>query len=221
MVSATRTAPPGEPWWLHPWVLGAVVLSVMLAALLMVGRQQPLLAVAVMTAAVGVLVIIGSPDLLIPIAVFMLYTNAAVIAVHFHGAPLAFGLTPLLLLAVPAVRDVVLRGQKLVVTPPLAFFFCFFVIQVVGALSAMKPRESVEGLITWVVEGLVLYLLEFVAQFAPEGVGREVIRYVAIAPHFEPALRGEFRSEDVAYYVIFVVFMLSLVRLTVESFRWR
>ena len=90
-----------------------------------------------------------------------------------------------------------------------------------GCFASVLTRSQMIAGVVAIIVGLVLYLLEFVAQFAPEGVGREVIRYVAIAPHFEPALRGEFRSEDVAYYVIFVVFMLSLVRLTVESFRWR
>ena len=85
--------------------------------------------------------------------------NAAVIATHFHGAPAAFGLAPLLLLAVPAARDVLLRNQKLIITPTLALFFCFFAIQVVGALLAVKPWIASDELMIWVVEGLLVYLL--------------------------------------------------------------
>jgi ABC-2 type transport system permease protein len=86
--------------------------------------------------------------------------------------------------------------------------------------SALTASQIVAGVVAIIV-GLVLYLLEFVAQFAPEGTTREVVRYLAIGPHFEPALRGEVRSEDLLYYGIFIVFLISLVRAAVESLRWR
>ena len=86
--------------------------------------------------------------------------------------------------------------------------------------SALTSSQMIAGIITIIV-GLVLYLLEYVAQFAPEGTVRDVIRYISIGPHLEPALRGEVRSEDLVYYGVFVAMMLALVRLTVESFRWR
>ena len=38
---------------------------------------------------------------------------------------------------------------------------------------------------------------------------------------FYHLVSGEIRSEDLVYYAIFVVFMLTLVRMAVESFRWR
>jgi ABC-2 type transport system permease protein len=90
-----------------------------------------------------------------------------------------------------------------------------------GCFASVLTRNQIIAGVVAIIVGLILYLLEFVAQFAPEGTAREVIGYIAIGPHFEPALRGEVRSEDLLYFVIFIVMMLSLVRLTVESFRWR
>lgn len=143
----------------QPWLLGALTAGMMASSILLVALQQPLLAIAVPMAALFGLAVLGRPDLLIPVAFFVLFTNAAVIATHFHGAPAVFGVAPMVFLAVPALRDVVLRGHKIVVTPTLVWFFCFFTIQVVGAFLAVKPRLAVEGLVPWIVEGLVLYLL--------------------------------------------------------------
>jgi O-antigen ligase len=131
----------------------------MLAAMLMVTLQQPLLAILAMFGAVGALALVLFPELLIPVAVFMLYSNAAVIAVHFHGAPAAFGLAPLLLLAVPAVHDVVLRRQKIIVTSTLMLLFCFLIIQLMGAFFSTRPDKALEDVMGWVIEGLILYLL--------------------------------------------------------------
>jgi ABC-2 type transport system permease protein len=90
-----------------------------------------------------------------------------------------------------------------------------------GCFASVLTASQIVAAVIAIIVGLVLYLLEFVAQFAPEGTTRQLVHYLAIGPHFEPALRGEIRSEDLAYFGIFVVFLLSLLRTAVESFRWR
>jgi O-antigen ligase len=82
-----------------------------------------------------------------------------VVATHFHGAPGAFAVMPLLLLVVPAGRDVTLAGEKIVVTPTLVILFCFIAVQIVGSFLAVRPHLALDVVITWLVEGLLLYFL--------------------------------------------------------------
>jgi ABC-2 type transport system permease protein len=90
-----------------------------------------------------------------------------------------------------------------------------------GCFASVLTRSQIVAGVVAIIVGLMLYLLEFVAQLAPEGLLRELFHWVAIGPHFEPALRGEVRSEDLVYYGVLVSFLLMLVRMAVESFRWR
>jgi ABC-2 type transport system permease protein len=90
-----------------------------------------------------------------------------------------------------------------------------------GCFASVLTRSQIIAGVVAIIVGLILYLLEFVAQLAPEGATRGFVHWVAVGPHFEPALRGEVRSEDLVYYGIFVAFLLLLVRMAVESFRWR
>ena len=90
-----------------------------------------------------------------------------------------------------------------------------------GCFASVLTRSQIVAGVVAIIVGLMLYLLEFFAQLAPEGSMREFVHWVAIGPHFEPALRGEVRSEDLVYYGILIAFLLLLVRMAVESFRWR
>ena len=48
-----------------------------------------------------------------PVVAFLLYTNAAVIAVQFHGVPFVIAASYPLLLLLPIGRDLVFRGEPL------------------------------------------------------------------------------------------------------------
>jgi putative inorganic carbon (HCO3(-)) transporter len=148
-----------EEWWTDPRLLGGTTLALMLAALFLVVLQKALMGAVLLALALAGAAVLGSPGLLVPIAVFVLYTNAAVVATHFHGAPGAFAVAPLLLLAVPAARDVVLRGKKIVITPTLVLLFCFIAVQIVGAFIAVRPHLALGVVFTWLVEGLLLYFI--------------------------------------------------------------
>lgn len=86
--------------------------------------------------------------------------------------------------------------------------------------SALTANQIVAAVIAIIV-GLLLYLIGIVAELTPEGVTRDVLNWLSIGSHFDPALGGEVRTQDLAYFGIFVVFLLALVRMVVESFRWR
>src|SRR5207247_10917526 len=51
----------------------------------------------------------------VSVVAFILYTNAAVIAVHFHGAPFFLAAVFPLLLCLPIGRELLLRRERLLV----------------------------------------------------------------------------------------------------------
>ena len=81
--------------------------------------------------------LIAWPDTAVLLAIFLLYSNAAVVAVKFHGVPHFVGLIgPPLLMAVPLAHRIFIRRQKLIFTPELPFIAAYLVILMLGAVFA-------------------------------------------------------------------------------------
>lgn len=100
--------------------------------------------------------------------------------------------------------------------------FCFGAsLAALGCFASALTRNQIVAAVVALIVGLLLYLIGIVAELMPEGWTRNVLDYLAIGSHFEPPLRGEMRLEDLVYYGLFVVGALGLVRMVVESFRWR
>ena len=90
-----------------------------------------------------------------------------------------------------------------------------------GCFASALTRSQVVAAIVAMIVSLILYLLQYATQLAPEGAGQALLAYLAIGTHFEPTLGGSLRTEDLVYFGISVVFLLALVRLAIESLRWR
>jgi putative inorganic carbon (HCO3(-)) transporter len=93
-------------------------------------------------------------------AIFLLFSNAVVVAVGYHGLPRAGAFTIIpLLLALPLFVGVVMRGERLRLTTTFFWAVFYAVVQFVGCLLSRDPIESMERFVVSVSEGLVLYLL--------------------------------------------------------------
>src|SRR5262245_51782074 len=90
------------------------------------------------------------PDAATSLFAIVLYTNAPVIAVQIHHVPFAFAAAFPLLLCVPIGRDL-LRGKAPVIAPAMPFVLAYFTVQLAGALFAVRPEESMDGLLTFVL----------------------------------------------------------------------
>src|SRR5688572_24660145 len=99
------------------------------------------------------------PDIAIYAVLFLLYSNLPAVGVAFHGVPKPVAAAFPLLLAVPLVRDLFVRRQPLVVTPVSILLVLLLVVQAVGAAFSIDPGRSFGALATFVVEGVILYLL--------------------------------------------------------------
>jgi ABC-2 type transport system permease protein len=91
----------------------------------------------------------------------------------------------------------------------------------IGCFASALTRNQIIAAVVALLVGLILYLLSYAGQLAPEGSARDVLSYLAIGGHLDSALSGQVRSEDLVYFAISIAFLLALVRASVESLRWR
>jgi putative inorganic carbon (HCO3(-)) transporter len=137
-------------------LLGVIVLgAIMVFSAVTVG--EPSLAAAGILALVLVLAVARWPSAPVLVVLFIIYTNAAAVAVQFHGVPFIIGAAAPLLLAVPLAHALVVKRERLIFNPVLFLMFLFFGIQLMAAVFAVEL--NFEELLTFAIEGLGLYFL--------------------------------------------------------------
>jgi O-antigen ligase len=148
-----------------------------LALSVLIGAGPILAAIVIVIAGIQ---LVRSPDNAVWIVAAILYSNAAVIGARFHGIPFVIAAAFPLLLCLPIARDLLLRGLSPVIAPALPFVLAFLVVQLVGALFSVAPERSLEGVKTFLFEGLLLFVLFTNAIRTPE-VLRRVLWAVTLA----------------------------------------
>ena len=141
-------------------VLASIALAISaVAGVALVFEGKTLFGILTVLLLPGVYLLARWPESAVSAVAFVLYTNAAVVAVRFHGAPFFVAAVFPLFLGVPLVRDLLLRRQRLLVPRAFPFIFAFFVIQLLGALFSVRPEEAMKEFLMNASEGLILYLL--------------------------------------------------------------
>ncbi len=140
------------------------------AALLygLVAGHQPLLAFAALLAIGGMLAVVAWPDAATLAVLFVIYTNAAVVAVQVHGVPFIVGASTPLLLVIPLAHYVVIKQEPVVVLPAFWAVLAFFFVNLLGAFFSTNPAVSFSKVITLAVEGVGLYFLVINAVRSPQ-----------------------------------------------------
>jgi O-antigen ligase len=134
-----------------------VTLGSVLAGIL--AADAPILVVAGSSALALAVAIVLRPDVATLTTVAILYSNAAVVAVRFHGVPLFVGAFVPLLLVVPLARDLVVRRLPVVAPPMLGWMVVLLGIYFVSALFSSNTQVSWDGVVVFLVEGFALYFL--------------------------------------------------------------
>lgn len=98
-------------------------------------------------------------DVAVVIFFFLFWTNIAVVISRFHGVSTVIASGVTLLLLIPLARHVVLERQPLVVTPVLPVAFVFLGALFLSAALSKDPSVSRTAIVTYLTEGLLLYLL--------------------------------------------------------------
>ena len=138
-------------------LLLVIFLLACLAGLAM--AQQPLAALGLALALILLPAALAWPNVATLVVIFILYTNAAVVAVRYHGVPMAVGTVFPLLLALPLGYYLLVRREKLVITPVLPLIVLLLIIQLLSALFSAEPSVSVPVLTASAIEGLAIYFL--------------------------------------------------------------
>jgi len=136
---------------------GLVALVTAVLMLMSAGEQK----VAILLAAaplVGYLLAAG-PHASTYLFMFLMYSNAAVVAKSFHGMPELVVIALPGLLLVPIAYHLFVRRELPVVPRVTAWILAFVLIQAVGTMSARDPQIALDGLFVSLTEGLILYLL--------------------------------------------------------------
>jgi putative inorganic carbon (hco3(-)) transporter len=137
-------------------LLAAIGLSAGVGAL---GGNNPVLAVASVGAALLAVSMAIRPDVASFVVVGILYSNAAVIAVQFHGVPAFAAVAVPILLIVPVGFELIVRRRPVVVTSAFPLMIVFLLVQILGTIFADDVGSAFDELITFVVEGIGLYFL--------------------------------------------------------------
>lgn len=154
---ATRLRAMVPPWMTVPALAGIIATGALAAA--MIAASKPILAAGAALFGVMALAVAVVPEAAVAAVVFLIYSNAVVVAVKFHGAPRAVVPAVLLLLAVPFVHEVIVRRRGLVLHPALLFIFLFMATGAIGVAFSHNVPLSSATMIEYVLEGLVVFVL--------------------------------------------------------------
>ena len=136
--------------------LGILSAAMLLGALVSI---NPLLAIGLPLLAATGWGLFRYPMLTIPVVIFVIYSNISVVAVNFHNVPsIAAKIVPALL-AWPLFHYLFIRKEGIVLAPCLFWIVGFGIVQLIGVLCSDRPEIAWEGLHTFLLEGIVLYLL--------------------------------------------------------------
>ncbi len=140
----------------------AIVLAFLCAGLIAAGafvEQQPLVAVAALFTIPCAVYLFRWPDSTIPLVLFLMYSNAVVVAVRFHGVPSLAAMAVPAPLIIPLFYNIVMLKKRIVIGPALPWILAFIGWQLVAAMFSRMPGTAIDGVVGTICEGLLLYVL--------------------------------------------------------------
>ena len=99
------------------------------------------------------------PDLATLTVVFLLGTNAAVVAVKFHDVPYFVGAAFPGLLIIPLISYLLFRKQKLIIDPVFPLLLIFLAVQLLSTMFSHYPGIAMAELTTFLIEWMGIHIL--------------------------------------------------------------
>lgn len=138
---------------------GALVITIAVAAVALgLGPGGLPLAAAGVVLGAGVLIAIR-PDAATLLILAMIYSNAVVVAVRFHGVPEIVSLVLPVVLIVPAAHYLLVQRRTVVLTPTAPWLAVLLVAQLLAAFASRNPSLAATEVLSYAVEGIGLFLL--------------------------------------------------------------
>ena len=121
--------------------------------------QQPLILAACVLLLMFALSTLLWPDLATLAVIFLLGTNAAVIAVKFHNLPYFLGAAFPGLLIIPLISYLLFRKQKLVIDPLFPLLLAYLAVQLVSTLFSPYPDLGADQITSFIIEWMGIHFL--------------------------------------------------------------
>lgn len=162
MTVARRADPPAGRGARVAIGLGAAIAAFSLVAAALIGGasvENPLIVLALIAAVPVAAAIVIKPELATVLVTFLIYTNAVIVAVTFHGVPAIAAVLLPGILVIPLAYAVLVDRKPIVVAPALPWIVLLLLVQIAGVVFARDTGNALAELGTFVVEGIGLYLL--------------------------------------------------------------
>jgi putative inorganic carbon (hco3(-)) transporter len=180
--------------------VGLITSAIFMAMILgFLATEQPILAILAVVALALSLFSLIYPDAATLAFFLILLTNTATIAVKFHDVPFVVGAAFPLLLGVPFINYLVIRGERLVITPSFFLLICLFLVQCIGTLQARDIDTAFEELLTFAIEAVLIYFLIINTVRSQESLRRVILMFLlstsilAIIPIYQQ-ITGDFEN---------------------------
>jgi O-antigen ligase len=162
--SSAPAAPPIAGPGLRPSrsLVTAVAIGLVVVIGLAVGSvaaREPALVLIGVIALLASVVVAGHPEAAVLIVVGLIYSNAPVVLVTFHDVPLVIGAAVPLGLAAPLAYEILIRREKIIVTPALPWIVAYLLVLIVSTIASRDTSAAVGELSSFAIEGLALYIL--------------------------------------------------------------
>ena len=143
-----------------PWVAVAALAAVGLAgALAAVAVDNPFVAIGAVGATLLGMTILVRPGAATLVVVAILYSNAGVIAVRFHGVPSFAALAVPMLLIAPLAAFIVLERRPIVITSAFPLMVALLLVHLISGIFSVDAATAFDTIVTFSLEGIVLYFL--------------------------------------------------------------
>jgi O-antigen ligase len=142
-----------------PGPLAAICISVGASAIGLMAGSSPAMALALAAGAVLVVAVAVRPEFATLVVLAVLYSNAAVLAVTYHGMPAFISAAVPMLLVAPLVHLLFVQREPFILAKPLPWVIGFGLVQVAGTIASSSSTTAVTTLGTFVLEGVGIYVL--------------------------------------------------------------
>ncbi|MEX2137780.1 MAG: O-antigen ligase family protein [Pirellulales bacterium] len=133
----------------------------LLGAVFLLALKKPVVLLAIPLLVPALWIALAAPSFYTLLAMGLIYSNAAVIAVRFHGVPMIVGMAVPLLLAIPIAHAWLFRRRPIMIDPVFQLGVLFVLTHLFATLFSADREESLSVAWEMATEGLVLYLLIF------------------------------------------------------------
>jgi putative inorganic carbon (HCO3(-)) transporter len=138
--------------------LAVILILAVLAQQFLLTSFNPLIVIGVIGAGVLGVWLLLQPQVATLVVVFVLYSNMAVVFKR-GGVPQSVAAATFLLLGLPLFNYVIIRREKVRGAVPFYLMILYLAAAIFSAAFARQPRNSIAWIVTYMLEGLVLYFL--------------------------------------------------------------